>query len=181
MQRDSIIEYAKRWKAIGINTFSLKIEKEHGSKKLYRKAIKISDEMLVSPDMLHDDFNFLGIFLKNSGIFCLDVESIHNSVDNFYSLLVERGIDPNSFLMEKSLNGGLHAYFRTGDLIIEDKHFNILNGIHFDILSNFRAFTSPSTFDDKRYEWIGTCFDNITGLDQIPVFPEELHDLIFDI
>ena len=83
--------------------------------------------------------------------------------------------------MEKSLNGGLHAYFRTGDLIIEDKHFNILNGIHFDILSNFRAFTSPSAFDDKRYEWIGTCFDNITGLDQIPVFPEELHDFIFDI
>ena len=60
MQRDSIIEYAKRWKAIGINSFSLKIEKEHGSKKLYKKAIKISDEMLVSPDILPGDFNFLG-------------------------------------------------------------------------------------------------------------------------
>ena len=181
MQRDSIIEYAKRWKAIGINSFSLKIEKEHGSKKLYKKAIKISDEMLVSPDILPDDFNFLGIFLKDSGIFCLDIESIHNSVNNFYTLLSERGVDPNSFLMEKSLNGGLHAYFRAGDLIIDDKHFKLLHGIHFDILSNFRAFTSPSAFDDKRYEWIGTHFDTITELDQIPIFPEEIHDLIFDI
>ena len=178
MQRDLIIEYAKRWKSIGIDSFSLKVEREHGSKKLYRKSIKISDEMISSPDILSEDFNFLGIFLKDSGIFCLDIESIDNSVNNFYKLLSERGLDPNSFLMEKSLNGGLHAYFRSGGLIIENKHFKFLHGIHFDVLSTTRAFTSPSVFNDKRYEWIGICFDEITKLEQIPIFPEELQDLI---
>ena len=181
MHRDLILEHAKRWRSIGIDTVSIKVEGEHRSKKLYRKTLKISDEILNSPDMLSEDFNFLGISLRNSGIFCLDIEAINSSVDNFYSLLAEREIDPNSFLMETSLNGGLHAYFRTDDLIIENKHFKFLHGIHFDILTRFRVFTSPSTFSGKKYEWIGTHFDRISSLNQIPKFPEELHDLICDI
>ena len=181
MQRDLIIEQAKKWKDIGIDSFSIKVECESGSKKLYRKSLKITEEMLTSPEILPEDFNFLGIFLKNSGIFCLDIEPINNSVNNFYSLLSERGIDPNSFLMEKSLNGGLHVYFRTDDLRIENKHFKFLHGINFDVLSNFRAFTSPSSFNGKKYEWIGSHFNQAPDQIQIPKFPAELLDFISDI
>ncbi len=180
-QRDLILDYANRWRSIGIDSVLIKVEGEHRSKKLYRKTVKVDEEILKSPDMLSDDFNFLGISLKSSGIFCLDVEGIGESVDNFYAVLDERGIDPDSFLMEKSLNGGIHAYFRVGELEIKNEHFKFLHGIHFDVLTKFRAFTSPSKFRNKKYEWIGDSFYRLTSLDQIPKFPKELYDFIEDI
>jgi hypothetical protein len=177
-QRDLILEYSKKWSSLGIETFSIRVEAEHGSKKLFRGMIKITDEVIKSPDLLPNDFNFLGILIKNSGIFCLDIEWINGSVDKFYSLLDERGIDPDSLLIENSMNKGLHLYFRTEGLIIKNEHFKELNGIHFDVLSNFRAFTSPSMFNGKQYEWIGNNFNLITDIDKIPAFPESLADFI---
>lgn len=177
-QRDLILEYSEKWKSLGIETFSIKIEAEHRSKKLFRKMIKITDETIKSHDSIPNDFNTLGIILGDSGIFCLDIENIDGSVDNFYSILKKRGIEKESLLIEKSMNSGLHIYFKCGELAIKNKHFKQLEGVHFDVLTKTRAFTAPSLFNSKRYEWLGDKFNNINTFNDIPSFPLLLSDFL---
>ena len=176
--RDLILEYSRKWKSLGIDSISIKMEMECGSKKLHRQSMRITDEMRDNPELLPEGFNFLGIFLRDSGIFCLDIEGLPGSVESFYVLLKERGVEPDTFLMEKSGNGGLHAYFRMGSLPLKTEHFKLHGGIHYDILTHFRAFTTPSQLKGKKYEWIGPRFDQIVSIQDIPSFPESLYDFL---
>lgn len=176
--REEIIHFANKWNSIGISTVSLKVEHLLGSKKLFKRIIPITEEVFNNPEILPDDFNFLAVLLKNSGIFCLDVEGIPGSMESFYSLLKDRKIDTESFIMEKTLNGGVHTYFRVPEIPIQTKHLKNMYGIHFDVLTNLRSFTAPSKFRSKSYEWIGNNFYNISSIQEFPEFPESLFDLI---
>ena len=114
-------------------------------------------------------YDFLAIDLKKSGLICLDVEGHPNSVENFYKLLERKRIDRPLLFIERSMNNGLHIYFRN-DLNIIKSHWNKLGNIHYDILTK-RAFTSPSSFNNKVYEWIHNDFNNIKSKDDIPKIP----------
>lgn len=175
--KNLIVEYSKKWEILGIKSAAIKVEREHGSKKLFKKVTKLSAEILENQD-LQEDFNFLAIFLKDSGIFCLDVEGLPGSIKQFYKFLEERGVDHRSLMMETSLNGGIHAYFRTGMLSLKTQHFKDLNGIKYDLLFDGRAFTCPSSFGGKKYEWQGQLFHRISSKDEIPEFPTVLSQLL---
>lgn len=179
MKNDSpIIHFSREWKSLGLEIMILKVELEHGSKKLYKIAKKITESEIANPDLISNEFNFLAIFLKNSGLMCLDIESIENSVDKFYSLLKKRQIDSSSFVMERSLNGGLHIYFRTPNFGIKTQHFKSIDGIKYDVLVDGRVFTAPSSFNRKKYEWIGSCFESKTKIEDFPIFPVDLYDFL---
>ena len=176
---NSILDAARKWRSIGVESMALKVEAEHRSKKLFKKTIRLTDQILDSHEDLNDEYNFLGIILQGSGLICLDVEAnTPESVPSFYKLLKDKEIDPESLLMEKSLNGGIHVYFRLGDLEIKTEHFKGISGINFDILTSLRAFTSPSSFNHKRYEWIGSGMSKINYKEDIQVFPESLYFLL---
>ena len=174
-----ILDAARKWRSIGIDSMALKVEAEHRSKKLFKKTIRLTDQILDSHEDLNDEYNFLGIILQGSGLMCLDIEAnTPESVPTFYKLLKDKEIDIESLLMEKSLNGGIHVYFRLGDLEIKTEHFKEVSGINFDILTNMRAFTSPSSFKHKMYEWIGSGISKINCKEDIQVFPESLYFLV---
>lgn len=173
-----IVHFSKMWNSLGLQTMLLKVEHEHGSKKLYRMSKKITETELANPDLISNEFNFLAIFLKDSGLMCLDIESIENSVDKFYSLLETRQVDTSSFVVEKSLNGGLHLYFRIPDMEVKTQHFKKLEGICYDVLVDGRAFTAPSHFKEKKYNWIGSCFETKTKIEDFPIFPIVLYDFL---
>jgi hypothetical protein len=174
-----ILDAARKWRSIGIDSMALKVEGEHRSKKLFKKTLRLTDKILDSHENIDGEYNFLGIILRGSGLICLDVEAnTPESVPSFYKLLKDKEIDPESLLMEKSLNGGIHVYFRLGNLEIKTQHFKEFSGINFDILTSLRAFTSPSSFKHKRYEWIGSGMSKINCKEDIRIFPESLYFLL---
>lgn len=149
-----------------------------GSKKLIRRY-DVSNLENNTADILSGGPNFIAILIRDTDLMCLDIDPVTPySVTNFYSLLKNKGINPDSLLMEKSLNGGLHIYFRLCGRKIRNTHFLEYNGIHFDILTNLRVFTSPSSFGNKKYEWINEGIRSINSFDEIQEIPEFVLEMI---
>jgi hypothetical protein len=170
---------AVKWKSFGIDSFVMKVEAECGSKKLSKKFVKLDSEILLSPDNMPNDVNFFGIFLDNSGLVCLDIEHAPpGSVQNFFFFLEEVELNPDTFLMENSLNGGLHIFFRSPNLEIETKHFLEFRGIGFDFLTKGRVFTSPSFFKQKKYQWWNGGIREFESKKEIQIIPSPLLEMV---
>lgn len=168
----NIIRYSKAWEGIGIETAACNVEKIFGIKKLYRKSVRITEE-------IQGTYNFLGIILTNSPIMCLDIEGDPGSVDEFMRILTENSIDIKDLLYETTLNNGLHLYFRIDPSIKgRNQYKKIHKDLHFDVLFTGKSFTSPSEFNNKRYSDLNRSIFNIKSLYDIPEFPEKLKFLI---
>lgn len=167
-----IIRYSKEWRRIGIETSAFNVEKILGIKKLYRKSVRITDE-------IEGDYNFLGIILSNSPIMCLDIEGDPGSVDEFKIILEKNSIDINELLYENTLNDGLHLYFRIDPLLKKNNQYKkTYNNIRFDVLFNGRSFTAPSMFGGKSYGDLNKSIFDIKSILEIPEFPGCLKFLI---
>jgi len=177
--KDDFIRYSKGWKRIGIDTCVCKVESVLGIKKLYKSTKKITDEIRESSKNLSTDFNFLGVVLTNSSIMCLDIEGNIGSVESFINILTENGLDLKDFFYERTMNGGLHLYFR---IIQEEKTKNQYKknyrGVYFDVLFNGISFTYPSKYLDKSYSKLNKDILFIKSIDEIPYYPEEIKFLI---
>lgn len=163
-------EYIKKFKNLGISVYVIDVKAEKGSRKFHGGRKRNIEDLNL------DEYNFLGIDLKDSGLLCLDIEGHLNSVNNFRKFLKDNFIDEENLLLEKTMNNGLHVYFRNIHDIQNESLWNIYNGIHFDILTR-RAFTTPSSFKGKKYEWIGDNFNNLKKIDDIPSTPNWILDL----
>jgi hypothetical protein len=170
--------HARQWISLGIKTTLMRVDKEYGIKKLISKGIKLEEPLLSQPEKIPFDFNFLGIFLRDSGLLCLDIEGVPGSVEEFLELLSKRGIDSKTLIMENTLNQGLHLYFQIGEMQIHTQHYKKLGGIHYDILTDMRAFTAPSYLADKKYAWRGRGISHLTSVSDFPTFPSELLDFL---
>lgn len=170
---------ALKWKSFGIDSFVMRVEAELGSKKLSKKFVKLNSEMLLYKENIPSDVNFFGIFLQNSDLICLDIEHLPSgSVQNFFFFLERVGLNPDTFLIENSLNGGLHIFFRNTGTKLETKHFLQYHGIGFDVLTKDRVFTSPSFFKSKKYEWWNGGIKEFTSKEDIPIIPLPLLEMI---
>jgi len=159
--------YLEKLWDLDIFTSLIKFNGEIGYKKRYSNPIDITNENIKSVDF--DTYDFLVINLFRSDLICLDIENHPNSLTDFYRFLDKEGVDIKSLSVEKSMNNGLHIYFRnTSHVPIE--HWNGFGNIHYDII-NKRAFTSPSSFGGKYYEWMYNSFEIIKNRDDIPTTP----------
>ena len=164
---NNIRNYIEKLWGLEIFTSLVKFQREDGYKKRYKDPIEITDENIESVDF--DNYDFLVIDLAKSNLICLDIEGHSNSVTDFYQFLEKERIDIRSLSVEKTMNNGLHLYFRnTSYTPIE--HWNGFGDIHYDIL-NKRSFTSPSSFDGKYYEWMYNPFKNMKTRNGIQTIP----------
>lgn len=170
----NIKPYIEKLLSLGIVPSVLKFKKEDGYKKLYKDPIKIKANNLHSTNF--DNYDFLAIELEESGLICLDIEDHYRSVEEFWNFLMEKRINTPLLFIEKSLNDGLHVYFRTGGGIPKS-HWNKLGNIHYDILTK-RAFTSPSSFGNKSYEWVYNDFNSLESIDDIPKIPPSMAEFL---
>lgn len=178
---NSLLESAHRWHSLGIQTVLLEIAGEHGSKKLIRKAKKVEENLFHLDSDSLTEFNFLAVMLSGSGLVCIDVDpATPDSVSNFYSWLLASKIQSSDLLMESTLNGGLHLYFRLGDYTIPTIHFCSWKGICFDLLTDKRIFTSPSSFGPKKYAWLHGGFEKVSKLTDIPSLPSQFFGMLSD-
>ena len=171
-----LINYIQRWQELGVHIGLLKCDKQKGKIKF------VNDTLRINPgDRLDDswnDYNFLFIELAQSGICCLDIEGTKNSVETFTSRLDILGIPLNSLFYERSLNKGLHIYFRALEGVGKKNHGSLRSGdILFDILNVGRAFTSPSYLGNKKYQWGEINPFTIQSLDDIQEVPLWINDL----
>jgi len=170
-----ILKTSKKWNDLGIETKASNVEKTFGKLKLYRSSTRISQEIYENPDLLPDDHNFLSVILTNSPIMCLDIEGNEGSVEDFMKILGENGLKIEDFLVESTLNGGLHLYFRRHDIIKRGNIYGKTHGeICFDVIFRGKSFTHPSFLNDRSYRFIGRSIFDIHDIDEIPRYPEEL-------
>ncbi len=114
--------------------------------------------------------SLLVINLAKSNLICLDIEGHPNSVSDFYRFLEKNRIDIASLSVERSMNNGLHIYFRNVPYI-KNTHWNNIGNIHYDLIEK-RAFTCPSSFENKSYEWIYNPFENMKSREDIQNTPK---------
>jgi hypothetical protein len=151
-QHDQILTQASKWREVGVFTYACKVDLEWGIRKTHRNSIKITDDLLSNPSLLPEDYNFLALDLENSEIVCLDIEGNPGSVEDFMEVLEEKSIDLSDFLVEKTLNNGLHIYFRYSKVRRMENIFAMeLKRIKFDVLCRGKVFTFPSYLGKKRY------------------------------
>ena len=162
-----IKNYIEKLWSLEIFTSLVKFQREDGYKKRYKDPIEITDENIESVDF--SNYDFLVIDLMKSDLICLDIEGHTNSVNDFYEFLDKERIDIRSLSIERSMNNGLHIYFRNIPYL-KPEPWNGFGNIHYDIL-NKRAFTSPSVFKGKSYEWVYNPLENIETRDDIQTTP----------
>jgi hypothetical protein len=171
-----MIEHIQRWQELGVHIGLGKCEQQKGKIKFVRNSLRIKPGDL--PDPVWDDYNFLFIELAQSGLSCLDIEGTKNSVETFTSRLDQLGIHLSSLFYEKSLNNGLHIYFRSLSGGGKKNYGALRSGdILFDILNRGRAFTSPSHLGNKKYEWGEINPFTIQSLNDIQEVPDWINDV----
>ena len=170
----NIRDYMEKLWGLKISTSLIKFDKEVGYKKWYSNPIEVTNGIIEFIDF--KDYDFLVINLDKSGLVCLDIEGHADSVSDFYEFLDKNRIAISSLCVEKSMNDGLHIYFRN-DRHIPNTSWNEMGNIHYDILTK-RAFTSPSAFNEKYYEWIHNPFADMKTTDDIPVVPRFMIQLL---
>jgi len=174
-----ILRHCIKWYALGIETKVCKIEGEFGIRKLHKNSVRFSIETARNFKEKYNEYNFLGICLRNSGLMCLDIEGTPHSVEEFMSILEEKSLKIDDFLVESTMNGGLHLYFRVPkDWKIRNLYARKHGNINFDVLFHGKSFTSPSEFRDKSYRFVGRSVFDLNSIVDIKEFPEELYFLI---
>lgn len=178
-QHDQILTQASKWREIGVFTYACKVDLEWGIRKLHKNSIRITDDVISNPSLLPEDYNFLAIDLENSELVCLDIEGNPGSVDDFMNFLEKKSIKLENFLVEKTLNDGLHIYFKYNKARRRENIFAMeLKKIKFDVLCRGKAFTFPSYLGKKKY----TPMFNMEGKlnrDKILDIPEDIYNEFF--
>lgn len=162
-----IRNYIEKLWDLEIFTSLIKFQREDGYKKRYKDPTDITEDTIGSLDF--GIYDFLVINLMKSNLVCLDIEDHPNSVADFYQFLKKERIDIRSLSIERSMNNGIHIYFRNIPYL-RIEHWNGFGNIHYDIL-NKRAFSSPSSFNGKYYEWMYNPFEDIKKRDDIQTTP----------
>lgn len=116
------------------------------------------------------------IDITNSPLFVIDVDNVNQTVEKFNSLARSNG-GMDDLVWETSRNGGYHLFFHS-----REKHNNILhksfNGLYIDVIFKGRIFTSPSSWDGKSYLPGERSILCLSSLDELPVLPEWIDDLL---
>jgi hypothetical protein len=177
-----LLEVAKKWDSLGCYTIACKVVKEYGRIKLHKNSISITQDILNGIDKIPEDYNFLALDLRKSGIVCLDIENNPNSVSEFCDFLVKNGRNISEFFYEASLNGGIHIYFRSKNQNFERNRYDVRrNHIVFDVLYTGKAFLYPSKLGNKRYEAQTTSIYTIQTINDVEIIPKFIDDFIKDI
>lgn len=164
-----ILKYCNKWNQLGIKTFICKVDKIFGIKKLHKNSIEFNHEIKQLPD----EYNFLGVKLGESGLMCLDIEGTNGSVNEFSRIIEREGLKMSDLFMEKTLNHGLHVYFRF-DKKIKNQYGLKYGDMNFDLLFSGKSFSAPSRFENKNYTFINKSIFDLRSLNDIPEFPKEL-------
>jgi hypothetical protein len=147
--QEKILSQASKWKEAGVSTYACRFDLE---RRYQRSFIKITDEIIKDHNLLPQSYNFLAIDLENSDISCLDIEGNPGSVECFMKMMEEKSINLSDFIVEKTINNGLHVYFSSGNNRKRDNIFAMeLKTMKFDVLYRGKAFTFPSYLGEKRY------------------------------
>lgn len=171
-----ILNYIQRWQELGANIGAGKCDEQEGKIKFLKKSIRIVPSDPLLPEWY--EYNFLFIELGQSGLSCLDIEGTKNSVETFTSRLERLGISLESLFYEKSLNGGIHIYFRSLPGAGKKNYGPLKSGdILFDVLNKGRAFTSPSKLGEKEYKWGKINPFTIQSLQEIQEVPLWINDV----
>ena len=178
-QISEILRYSKEWRRIGIETCICNVEKIMGIRKLHRFSIKITDELEKNPQRIPTGINFLGVILSKSPIMCLDIENEGESIEQFHQIIIDNGIKMGDMFGERSLNGGIHLYFRIPiDNRGRNQYKKSYKNLNYDLLFTGKCFTVHSFFKDKRYERFNRSIFDINSINDIPHFPESLNFLL---
>jgi len=164
-----ILKYCNKWNQLGIKTFICKVDKIFGIKKLHKNSIEFNNDI----DQLPEGYNFLGVKLGESGLMCLDVEGTNGSIQEFNRIIENSGLKIDDFFIEKTLNDGLHIYFRFNKKI--KNQYGLKHGdMNFDLLFNGKSFSAPSKYQNKNYVFINKSVFDLDSINDIPEFPEKL-------
>jgi len=174
-----MINYISRWKYLGAALHILNCHHLRGQIKFVKDSIITRPEESVKRKWAN--FNFLGIDLSLTGISCLDIEGTKNSVPEFKERLKSCGIDLSDLFYENSLNNGLHIYFRKKPNASKKNYKgNKVGNVLFDILNTGRAFTSPSYFGEKKYQWGDMNPFTINSLEDIQEVPDWINQVFIN-
>jgi hypothetical protein len=174
-----ILRHCVKWYTLGIETRICKIEKEFGIRKLHKNSVKFSMEIADNFRETHPGYNFLGVCLNESGLMCLDIEGTPHSVEEFMGILEEKSLKIEDYLVETTMNGGLHLYFRVPKGVKTRNIYACSHGnINFDVLFRGKSFTSPSEFMCKSYKFLGRSVFDLNSIMDIKELPGELYFLI---
>jgi len=174
-----LLEVAKKWDSLGCYTIACKVDREYGILKLHKNSLPITQEILNGEEKIPDDYNFLALDLKKSGIICLDIENNPGSVSEFCDFLEKNGRKITDFFYETSLNNGIHVYFRNDYQRFERNIYNSRkNHIVFDVLRTGKAFLHPSKLGDKKYLAQDISIYTISTINEIEYIPKFIENFI---
>jgi len=177
-----LLDVAKKWDSLGCYTIACKVVKEFGKIKLHKNSIRITQDIINGIEKIPDDYNFLALDLRKSGLICLDIENYPNSVSEFYNFLEKNGRNISEFFHETSLNNGIHLYFRNNSNNFSKNMYDTrINHIVFDVLYTGKAFIYPSGLGDKRYEAKSPSIYTIQSINDIDFIPQFIDNLIRNI
>lgn len=176
-QKEKILSQASKWREVGVFTVACKVDLECGIRKLHKNSIKITDNIIGNPELLPNSYNFLALDLENSNLMCLDIEGNPGSVECFLEILKSKSINLENFIVEKTLNNGLHIYFKNSKDKRKENIFAMeLKTIKFDVLYRGKAFTFPSILGEKKYIPMFN-MSELSDRSKIVDIPEELEGL----
>ncbi|NBU98064.1 MAG: hypothetical protein EBS19_07615 [Spirochaetia bacterium] len=174
-----ILKHCNKWHSLGVKTYICKVEKVFGIRKLYKDSIEFSPEFIEFPEKIPTGYNFLGVSLRESGLMCLDIEGTPGSLSDFLAILEEKSIKIDDFLVETTLNSGIHMYFKAPPKKVNRNVYAIkYNRINFDILFNGKSFSVPSQYGGKSYKFINKSIFDVNSLEDIQEFPASLNFLL---
>ena len=169
----TLLETARIWKSLGVETFFYKFYGEHRQMKVYLSK-KSLEEMEKDPDPALD---ILAIRITESPLFCLDIDNLGDSISNFHALLEKNGSSIEDFIYEKTRNGGYHIYFYTEEICGNIMHHDF-SGVHIDVIFRGNVFTSPTHFGGKGYNWGTRSLSSLNSLKDLGEIPVWLDDFL---
>ncbi len=174
-----IIAHCNKWHSLGVKTYLCKIEAVYGIRKFYKKSLEFHPQIINDLEKNNHGYNFLGVSLKDSGFICLDIEGTPGSLEDFNKMLEEKSLKMSDFFVEKTMNEGVHIYFRTPAIIKRRNMYAMRYGrINFDFLFNGKAFSAPSKYKDRSYSFINKSVFDLNSINDIPEMPQELSFLL---
>jgi len=172
----NLLETANKWKDLGVVTLIGKYVKELNRIKIIDEPREIRNTD-TDESILKDGYDVLILEISDSPIFCIDVDNVNESIKKFHELLESNNTSIDHFIYEKTRNGGYHIYFRSSE-----RYKNIMGksycGIGIDILMVGRIFTSPSSFNGKKYTFGKIKLEGLNSINDIGEIPEWLDELL---
>jgi hypothetical protein len=166
---------ARKWNSLGIPVMGMYLHQIDETLKFASKAEDLDAELL--EEGKEKEYNCLALFISDTPMMCLDVDNVGESITLFHQLLKKNKADISDYFYETTVNGGLHLYF-LNEGIRKNVFRNINEGICFDVLSQGRVFTSPTTVGDKKYRFGEKSPLQLNSIAQIGKMPDFLKDLI---